>query len=139
MTSKNDHSEDRLTRILNRLSQDPQYTHEESARLKAEREAAYGTMFEWAEMQQDLSIAVNVEQWLLDGTQGHGSSISAPGDEDYEFLLKSHNLLKPGDASTIVKRLVDGVWVVQDDNLLRSSQESAREANLETTDWLFLY
>lgn len=108
-------AEDRLTRIINRLSQDPQYTPEESNRLKAEREAAFGTTFEWAELQQDLSIAVNIEQWLLDGTQGHGSSISAPGDEDYEFLLKSHNLLKPGDASTIVKRLVDGVWVVQDD------------------------
>ena len=105
-----------LKRYQEKVLNGPQNTPEEIAQFKADREALYGTAREWAEMQPDFSIAVNVEQWLLDGTQGHGNSISAPGNMDYETLLKSHNLLKTGDASTVVKRLVDGVWVVQDDN-----------------------
>ncbi|MBP9092607.1 hypothetical protein KBI23_16415 [bacterium] len=44
---------------------------------------------------------------------GHGSSNSAPGDSDYEELLAHHGPLKPGDSHTLIRKKVDGAWVVQ--------------------------
>ncbi len=105
--------EDRLTRLTEKILSGPQNTPEERAKFKAEREASYGTTFEWAQMQDDGSIALNISQWLPDGTYGHGASTSVPGDPDYEELCSSHTLKKPGDASTIIKKWVDGEWVVQ--------------------------
>lgn len=104
-------AKDRLTRLTERILSEPDNTPEESARLKAEREAALGTTHEWAQMQEDGSIAINISQWLPDGTYGHGFSTSVPDDPDYEELRTTHGLKKPGDASTIIKKWVDGKWV----------------------------
>ncbi|CAN5234381.1 hypothetical protein BH11CYA1_BH11CYA1_50690 [soil metagenome] len=104
-----------LSRYVDRVETDPRNTPEETAQFKADREALLGTTKEWAEMQLDRSIELNIVQWLPDGSRGHGSALSAPGDPDYKELCKLHNLQKPGDASTIFKRLIDGVWVIVDD------------------------
>ena len=113
MTS-NQPQKDRLTRLKEHLLSGPQNSHEESARLKAAREEAYGTSFEWAELQEDLSVSISVEQWLTDGTQGHGTSISKPGDSDYQALLETHRLKKPGDASTVIRKWIDDQWKLQE-------------------------
>lgn len=113
--TEEDKSKGRFTRLNERLLAGRDNTPEERANFKAEREELYGTAREWAEMQPDLTIAKNIVQYLADGTRGHGASLSAPGNHDYEELCKNHKLKKPGDASTIFKRLIDGVWVVQDD------------------------
>lgn len=105
----------RLTRLTERILSEPDNTPEESAQFKADRDALLGTTREWAEMQPELSISQNIVQWMPDGSRGHGWSVSVPGDPDYEELCRNHKLEKPGDASTIFKRLIDGVWVVQDD------------------------
>lgn len=104
-----------LKRFEERLDAGPQNSPEEIARFKKERKSAFGTSREWAEMQTDLTIARNSVQYLPDGTRGHGASSSAPGDPGYEELCNLHNLKKPGDASTICKRLIDDAWVVVDD------------------------
>ena len=106
----------RLTRLTERILSERDNTIEESAQFKADREALLGTSREWAEMQSDLSISQNIGQWMLDGNRGHGWSVSVPGNPDYEELCKDHKLEKPAYASTIFKRLIDGVWVVQDDS-----------------------
>lgn len=104
----------RFTRLHERLLAGPENTPEETAQFKADREALLGTSNEWAQMQPDLTIAQNIVQWLPDGTRGHGWSVAAPGDPDYEDLCKEHKLEKPGDSSRIYKKLVDGEWVIQD-------------------------
>ncbi|CAN5176411.1 hypothetical protein BH11CYA1_BH11CYA1_45780 [soil metagenome] len=104
-----------LKRYTDRVLTGPQNSPEEIADSNAIRKALAGSAREWAQMQDDLSIAQSLIEWMPDGSKGHGASVSAPGDPDYEELCKLHNLQKPGDASTIFKRLIDGVWVVVDD------------------------
>jgi hypothetical protein len=114
---------DRLSKLTERILSELDNTPEESVRYKADREAALGTTHEWAQMQEDGSIAVNISQWLPDGTYGHGFSTSVSGDPDYEELRASHALKKPGDASTIIKKWVDGQWVVQQDDSDTNTQD----------------
>jgi hypothetical protein len=105
----------RLARLSERILAETDNTPEESARLKAEREALYGTGSQWAQLQDDLSIAQEISQCTPDGSMGHGHSVSVPGNDDYEYLRKLHKLEKPGDASTVFKRFIDGAWVVVED------------------------
>lgn len=114
MTDENQ-AKNRLTKLTERLLSGPRNTPGEIAESNAIRKALAGSAREWAQMQDDLSIAQNLIEWMPDGSKGHGASVSAPGDPDYEELCKLHNLQKPGDASTIFKRLIGGVWVVVDD------------------------
>lgn len=116
MTAQNNDGKDKLNKLIERILSDPDNSPEESARYKAEREASYGTTRQWAEMQDDGSIAINISQWLPDGTYGHGTSTSVRGDSDYENLCAIHKLVKPGDASTIIKKWIDGDWVIQQDD-----------------------
>lgn len=102
-----------LAKFLDWVETQPPSSPEDRAKAKAEREAAYGTSREWAQMQENGSIAVDISQWLPDGTHGHGAYVSDPGDPNYADLCNSHKLLKPGDASTVIKKWVDGEWVVQ--------------------------
>ena len=106
--------QNRLEKLTEKLLSGPRNTPEETAQFKAEREALLGTAREWAEMQRDCSINRDIIQWLPNGSKTHGASVSIPGNADYEELCKSHKLEKPGDASTIFKRLVGDVWVVED-------------------------
>ena len=104
-----------LKKLTERILSEPDNTAEDSEKFRADREALLGTTRQWAVMQPDFTIARDLIQWLPDGTRGHGASVSAPGNPDYEELCNLHNLQKPGDASTIFKRLIDGEWVVVDD------------------------
>lgn len=113
--TENGPKKDRLSRLTERILSEPNNTPEESARYRAEREAALGTTREWAQMQEDRSIAINISQWLTDGTYGHGFATSEPGAPDYDDLCVTHKLVKPGDASTIIKKWIDGKWVIQGD------------------------
>lgn len=109
-------AKNRLEKLTERLLSGPRNTPEETAQFKVDREALLGTAQEWAEMQQDLSINRDIIQWLPNGSKAHGASVSLPGNPDYEELCKSHRLEKPGDASTIFKRLVGDAWIVEDDS-----------------------
>jgi hypothetical protein len=71
-----------------------------------------GSAREWAQLQEDGSIAVDIAQWLPDGTYSHGRSSSVPGDADYESLQANHMLKTSGDASTIILKWIDGSWVM---------------------------
>lgn len=105
---------DMLSKLKQRVFALPPKTPEEIAQRNADLQARNGTSIEWAELQPDLSIAQNISQYMMDGTHGHGHSESIPGNDDYEELLKLHKLEKPGDASTIFRRFIDGAWVVVD-------------------------
>jgi len=114
MTDENQ-AENRLAKLTERLLSGPRNAPEEVAQLMPEREGLKGTARQWAEMQPDHTIARHLAQSLPNGMNASADSISAPGDPDYGELCKLHNLKKPGDASTIFKRLIDGAWVVADD------------------------
>lgn len=111
---EDDKPQGRLTKLTEKLLAGPRATPEEIAESVANRAALLGTSREWAEMQPDFSIAQDIVQWMPDGSKGHGWSVSEPGNADYEDLCRAHKLEKPGDASTIVKRLINGKWVAQD-------------------------
>ncbi len=95
----------RLDKRIGRLLSGPRNTPEEVAQIKEEREGLKGTARQWAEMQPDHTIARHIAQSLPNGMNASADSVSTPGDPDYEELCKLHNLQKPGDASTIFKRL----------------------------------
>lgn len=113
--SDENQAENRLTKLTERLLSGSRNTPDEVAQLKSEREALKGTARQWAEMQPDHTIARHIAQSLPNGINASADSVSVPGDPDYEELCKLHNLKKPGDASTIFKRLIDSAWVVIDD------------------------
>lgn len=106
MTNTND-LEKQKAELLRMLDEEPPYDKE-----KFEEKMKAGSAREWAQLQEDGSIAVDIAQWLPDGTYAHGSSISVPGNEDYESLRAKHKLVKAGDTSTINFTWVDGQWVI---------------------------
>ena len=106
MTNKND-PEKQKSELLKMLDDEPPYEKE-----KFDEKMKAGSAREWAQLQEDGSIAVDLAQWLPDGTYGHGRSSSVPGDEDYELLRTNHKLVKAGDASTIILKWIDGSWVM---------------------------
>jgi hypothetical protein len=103
-----------LKRYIEKVEAGPQNSAEEIAQFKEEREALRGTSREWAELQADHSIVKDSVQYLEDGTRGHASSTVTPEDGSYAELVQIHGLLKPGDASTVFKRFIDGAWVIVD-------------------------
>lgn len=110
MTERNNDSFEKLTE---RLLSGPPNTPEESAQFKAEREAARGTMWEWAQMQDDGVIGVRSSGYDIDGSHGIGEFTVSPNDEDYEQAKKQYGLNKPGDTFHVTKKLVSGEWIVQ--------------------------
>lgn len=108
-------TEDPLDDLIERFLDGPRNTPEQVEESRRNREALRGTIRQWALMKEDGTIATDISQTLLDGTRAHGSSSSAPADADYEALRSLHKLTKPGDDSTVYKRLVEGVWTVVDD------------------------
>lgn len=86
-------------------------TPEERALYKAEREAAKGTMWEWAQMQDDGLIGVRSSCTALDGSHGTGGFTVSPDDEDYEKAKQQYGLSKPGDTYYIRKKLVNDEWI----------------------------
>lgn len=93
------------------LNEQGRPTPEERAQSKAEREAAKGTFFEWAQMQEDGSIGVHTTGYAADGTHGTGGFVVVPTDEDYEQAKQNYGLSKPGDTYHLQQKWIDGQWV----------------------------
>jgi hypothetical protein len=91
-------------------------TPEELAKHEAALEAELGTMWEWAQMQDDLSIGVHTSMYDLDGSHGTGGFTVAQTDKDYEQAKKQYGLAKPGDTFHTKKKLINGQWVQIDEN-----------------------
>lgn len=106
--------------LLRMLDEEPPYDREKFAEKMKE-----GITRQWAQLQADGSIAIDISQWLPGGTYGHGQSVATHDDPEYEELRSIHRLAKPGDASTIVKKWIDGAWVIQDDTTDDSKRATA--------------
>lgn len=87
-------------------------TPEEMAQDEAEREERKGTMWEWAQMQDDGLIGVRSACTALDGSHGTGGFTVSPDDDDYEKAKLQYGLSKPGDTYYIRKKLVNDEWIV---------------------------
>lgn len=90
-------------------------TPEEAARSEAQRKAMEGKWLETVSMREDGSLMIVSTQYLTGGGIAEGCTESAPGDPDYQQLLRDHGALKPGQSHTLVRKLIDGNWIVQDD------------------------
>lgn len=95
------------------LNEDQWPTPEESARYAAERKAREGTMWEWAQMQPNGDIAVRVTDYSEGGGHGIGGFVVKPTDEDYEKAKQEYGLDQPGDTRHIVKKWINGAWVLE--------------------------
>lgn len=111
MTSKENISEDRFSKLTKRILSEPDNTPEESERYKLEREAAKGTRWEWAQMQDDGIIGVHTSMYDLDGSHGTGGFVVSPDDKDYEKAKEQYGLSKPGDTYHQKQKVVNGEWV----------------------------
>jgi hypothetical protein len=63
-------------------------------------------------MKEDGCLMIISTQYLTDGGVADGSSESHPGDSDYDELLRQHGLLTPGKAHILVRKIVDGNWLL---------------------------
>lgn len=85
----------------------------DKAVYEAEMKALEGTMWETALMAPDGSICVKTWDIGAGGTRGDGGYMMNPEDDQYEKCKNFYGLHKPGDSYGVVKKLVDGEWVVQ--------------------------
>ena len=113
MTNENP-QEQEISRGLRENSDHLRNSLEEEAQFEADRKAMYGTARQWAEMQADRSIIVDLRQTLENGIKARSETTLKPGDDGYDQICQCHKLIQPGDCSTIRKKLVDGNWVDQD-------------------------
>lgn len=114
MTKKNDG----LDKFLDWAANQPPSSPEEKATNEAARKAMEGKWLETVTMNEDGSLMIVSKQYLPGGGIADGASESRPGDSDYDEILRQHGLLKPGKAHTLVRKMVDGNWI-----LLRESDE----------------
>jgi len=108
-----DQTKDRFTRLSEKLAKEPRCTPEEQEAFAAERRTMEGKWLETVTMNEDRSLMIVTTQYFVGGGKGHGCTESAPGDPDYEELLEQHGGLKPGQTHTIVRKMINGEWVVQ--------------------------
>ena len=108
-----DQTKDRFTRLSEKLAKEPRCTPEEQEAFAAERKAMEGEWLETITMREDCSLMIVTTQYFDGGGQGQGCAESAPGDSDYEDLLKQHGTLKPGQTHTLVRKMIDGAWVIK--------------------------
>lgn len=106
-------SKSRLSRMRKKLQEMTDPTLEEQEQFAAERKTREGTMLEWAQMQANGDIAVRVTDYSADGGHGIGGFIVKPQDEDYSKAKKEYGLEQPGDTRHIVKKWIDGAWVLE--------------------------
>jgi len=106
----NENVEDDKAKLMQMLDDEPPYDRE---RFEERRKATEGQWLEMVTMKDDMSLSIVTAQYFVGGGVGNGSSNSAPGDSDYEELLAQHGPLKPGDSHTLIRKKVDGEWVVQ--------------------------
>ncbi|MDZ4832581.1 MAG: hypothetical protein SGJ27_02150 [Candidatus Melainabacteria bacterium] len=115
MTAEKANEKDRFTRLQEKLAMLPRCTPEEREAFAAEREASKGTMNESAMMLDNGEIAVKTWCHGHDGVIGDGWLQFLPTDDDYEKAKQEYGLNKPGDNYYVIKKWVDGEWVVQEE------------------------
>lgn len=106
------HDKHGLDKFLDWSAKQPKSSPEEKARNEAARKAIEGKWFETVTMKEDGYLMIISTQYLTGGGVADGSSESRPGDSDYDELLRQHGLLKPGKAHTLVRKIVDGNWIL---------------------------
>jgi len=103
----------RLTRMRKNLQKMTDPTPQEQEEFARERKAREGTMWEWAQMQPNGDIAVRITDYSAGGGHGIGGFVAKPTDEDYQKAKEEYGLEQPGDTRHIMKRWVNGAWVVE--------------------------
>lgn len=98
------------------LNEEDQWpTPEEVARSAAQRKAMEGKWLETVTMKEDRTLMIVSAQYYVGGGLAEGCTQSAPGDSDYDELLLHHGPLTPGQSHTLVRKMVDGKWVILSD------------------------
>ncbi len=103
----------RLSRMREKLKNMTDPTSEEQAEFAIERKAREGSMWEWAQMQDNGDIGVRVTDYSVEGGHGIGGFVVKVSDANYERAKKEHGLENPGDTRQIVKKWIAGEWVIQ--------------------------
>jgi hypothetical protein len=105
-------------------------TPEEKAQFDAARKAMEGKWLETVTMRDDGSLMIVSKQYLPGGGIADGCTESAPGDSDYDDLLRQHGLLTRGKAHTLVRKIVDGNWVIlpESDEVIRPDDSNPKQA-----------
>lgn len=115
-----ENKDDWFGRLEKKLAAQPRCSPEESAQYEAERIAREGTMFEWAQMQDNGDIAVRITDYSTGGGHGVGDFTVKPHDEDYEKAKEEYGLQNPGDTRQIKKRWINDAWVLEQSDLLQA-------------------
>jgi hypothetical protein len=97
------------------LNEQGRPTSEEHAQFEAERQAMEGTWLETITMLENGALTVRTWQCLPGGVQAEGNTESAPGDSDYNDFIQRHGPLQAGQSHTLVHKLIDGKWVLVDE------------------------
>lgn len=118
MTKENDG----LDKFLDWADKQPALSPEEKAKNEAARKVMEGKWLETVTMNEDGSVMIVSKQYLTGGGIADGASESSPGDSDYNELLRQHGLLIPGKAHTLVRKMVDGNWILlpESDEVIQS-------------------
>ncbi|MBX3076077.1 hypothetical protein KF707_22415 [Candidatus Obscuribacterales bacterium] len=106
------HDKHGLNKFLDWAAKQPDSSDEEKAANEAARKAMEGKWLETVTMKEDGSLMIVSTQYLSGGGIADGSSESRPGDSDYDEFLRHHGSLTPGKAHTLVRRIVDGNWIL---------------------------
>ena len=110
------------------LNEQGRPTPEESAKYAAERKAQEGTMFEWAQMQPNGDIAVRITDYSAGGGHGIGGFVAKTTDEDYQKAKDEYGLEQPGDTRQVVKRWIEGAWVIEKTEKTNASLASPQQS-----------
>jgi len=113
-------NEEWFTRLQSKFAADlaaDDTSPEEIAQNKAARKAEENTRWEWAQMQVNGDISVNITYRGENGTHGVGDYIVTINDERYDECKSTYRLAEPGDTRNIKKRLKDNEWVIESDYL----------------------
>lgn len=81
--------------------------------FQAQMKDAEGTWLETITMTANGNLQIKTWQRLPGGALAEGNSESTPGDGDYDDFLQEHGALKPGETHTLVRKMIDGEWVLE--------------------------
>jgi hypothetical protein len=119
-----------LDRFLDWAAKQPPSSAEERAKNEAARQAMEGKWLETVTMKEDGTLLIVSTQYPTGGGVAEGSSESRPGDSDYDELLRQHGSLTTGRAHTLVRKMVDGNWVLlpESDEVIRADDSDRKGA-----------
>lgn len=96
--------------FLRELEEEPPFDRQV---YEAEMKALEGTMWETALMDPDGNICVKTWDIGAGGTRGDGGYVLRPDDDQYQECKAHYGLQKPGDSYGVVKKVINGEWVIQ--------------------------